>query len=126
MGRSLLFSIYQRIIFLAINFKNISSAVNLLFHVHYTDVMGIYRAYKKELIYDLDLDKDEGYTMPEKIFRTNIGWELLLSARAAKRKLKVLDIPADEPKRIGGERKLQVFKWGTAYFFQIIREAFTA
>lgn len=101
-----------------------TSLVNLLYNVHYTDVMGIYRAYKKELIYTLDLDKDSSYTTPEKIFKTNISWEPLLSVRAAKRKLKVLDIPADEPARLGGERKLQVFKWGAAYLFQIIREAF--
>lgn len=102
-----------------------TSIVNLLFHVHYTDAMGIFRAYKKELIYDLDLDKDESYAMPEKLFRTDIGWEPLLSARAAKIKLKVLDIPADEPKRIWGMRKLQIVRWGAAYLFQIIREAFT-
>ncbi len=101
-----------------------TSLVNLLYNVHYTDVMGIYRAYKKELIYTLDLDKDSSYAVPEKMFRTNISWEPLLSVRAAKRKLKILDIPADEPARLGGERKLQVFKWGAAYLFQIIRDVF--
>lgn len=101
-----------------------TSTVNLLYHVHYTDVMGIYRAYRKKLVYELDLDKDHSYTTAEKLFRTNISWEPLLSVRAAKRKLKILEIPADEPKRIGGDRKLQVFKWGAAYLFQIIREFF--
>lgn len=101
-----------------------TSLVNLLYHAHYTDVMGIYRAYKKRLIYDLGLDKDDGYVMAERIFKTNISWEPLLSVRAAKRRLRVLDIPADEPARIGGERKLQVFKWGAAYLFQIVREFF--
>jgi hypothetical protein len=44
--------------------------------------------------------------------------------RAAKRRLRIAEIPADEPSRIAGERKLQVFKWGAAYLFQIIREIF--
>ena len=40
------------------------------------------------------------------------------------RKLKVAEIPGSEPPRIGGERKLQVWKCGAAYYFQFIREVF--
>lgn len=98
--------------------------INLLHGRHYTDAMGIFRAYKTQLIYDLELNKDKGYTTAEKLFNTNISWEPLLSVRAAKRKLKVTEIPGDEPARIGGERKLQVFRWGGAYYFQFIREVF--
>lgn len=98
--------------------------VNFLYRVHYTDVMGIYRAYKKELIYSLELDKDAGYTTPERLFRTNISWEPLLSVRCAKKKLRVAEIPGDEPNRVGGEKKLQVVRWGAAYLFQFIRDRF--
>ncbi len=96
--------------------------VNLLHGGKYTDVMVMYRAYKTQLIYDLDLDKDESYALPEKPFSTIISWEPLLSVRALKRKLKVGEIPGDEPPRIGGERKLQIIRWGAAYYFQFIRE----
>lgn len=96
--------------------------VNLLHGGKYTDVMVKYRAYKTQLIYDLDLDKDESYALPEKLFSTIISWEPLLSVRALKRKLKVGEIPGDEPPRIGGERKLQIIRWGAAYYFQFIRE----
>lgn len=96
--------------------------VNLLFHAHYTDAMVIYRAYKRELVYDLGLDKDEGFLYAEKMFNTHVSWEPLLSVRAAKRKLKITEIPADEPPRIGGIRKLKVFKWGAVFLFQFIRE----
>mgnify|MGYP000567882405 CR=1 FL=1 len=82
--------------------------IRLLHGGRYTDVMVIYRAYKKQVIYDLELDKDEGYSTPERLFRTKISWEPLLSIRAAKRKLKIAEIPGDEPARIGGERKLQI------------------
>jgi glycosyltransferase involved in cell wall biosynthesis len=98
--------------------------VNFLYDARYTDAMGIFRAYKTRLIYDLELHKDEGYKTAERLFNTNISWEPLLSVRAAKRKLKVAEIPGDEPPRIGGERKLKIFKWGAAYYFQFLREKF--
>jgi len=101
-----------------------TKTVNLLHHGHYTDAMVIFRAYKTQVIYDLELDKEEGYALPEKLFRTKISWEPLLSVRAAKRKLKVAEIPGDEPLRIGGERKLKILKWGLAYYLQFIRELF--
>jgi len=56
------------------------------------------------------------------LFFTRISWEPLLSVRAAKRRLKITEIPGDEPARIGGERKLQIIRWGAAYFFQFLRE----
>ena len=49
------------------------------------------------------------------------AWE---GRRCAKRRLKVGEIPGDEPARIGGTRKLQVLRWGAAYYFQFIKEKF--
>ena len=96
--------------------------VNFLHGGNYTDVMVIYRAYRKQIIYDLDLDKDRSYTTPEFLFRCVLSWEPLLSVRAAKRKLKIAEIPGDEPERIGGDRKLLVLQWGAGYYFQFLRE----
>jgi glycosyltransferase involved in cell wall biosynthesis len=104
--------------------KLFTTAINLLHGAHYTDAMVIYRAYKKQLIYDLDLDKESSYDFEERLFHTNISWEPLLSIRCAKRKLKVADVPGDEPVREGGERKLQVLRWGAAYMFEVLREVF--
>jgi glycosyltransferase involved in cell wall biosynthesis len=101
-----------------------TKTINLLYGARYTDAMVIFRAYKTKLIYDLELHKNEGYATAERLFSTHISWEPLLSVRAAKRKLKIDEIPGDEPARIGGERKLQAFKWGGAYYFQFIREIF--
>lgn len=98
--------------------------INLLHGGNYTDAMVMYRAYKKQIIYDLALLEESGYAMAERLFRTRISWEPLLSVRAAKKKLKVAEIPGDEPPRIGGERKLKILKWGAAYYFQFIREVF--
>jgi hypothetical protein len=96
--------------------------VNLLHRANYTDAMVIYRAFRRELIYDLDLHKDESYLLPEKLFHTIISWEPLMSVRAAKKKKKIGEVGVGEPPRIGGTRKLQIFRWGAAYYFQFWRE----
>lgn len=99
--------------------------VNVLHGGHYTDAMVMYRAYRKQIIYDLELHLDKTHSFPERMLNTRISWEPLLSARAAMRRLKVSEIPGDEPPRIGGERKLQVWKWGAAYYYQFIRDWLT-
>jgi len=99
-----------------------TKTINILHGGHYTDAMVIYRAYKKQMVHDLELMDEGAYRTPERLFFTKISWEPLLSVRAAKRKLKITEIPGDEPARIGGERKLQIIRWGGAYFFQFFRE----
>jgi glycosyltransferase involved in cell wall biosynthesis len=92
--------------------------VNLLHRGSYTDVMTILRIYRKDLITRLGLDLDRAYELPEKLFYTRISWEPLMSVRASKSRLSIAEIPVDEPARIGGERKLQILRWGAAYYFQ--------
>ncbi len=96
--------------------------VNVLHGGAYTDAMVIFRAFRRTLIEELDLDKEESYLLPERLFGTVISWEPLMSVRAAKRKLKIGEVAVGEPDRIGGERKLQIFRWGAAYYFQFWRE----
>lgn len=101
-----------------------TSMINLLHGADYTDAMVMFRAWRKDIYKDLDLDKERSYIFEEKLFHTKVGVEPLLSIRAAKRKLKCADIPGDEPSRIGGERKLKIIQWGLAYMFEVIREVF--
>jgi len=91
---------------------------------HFTDSMVIYRAYKKSLAYDLNLNDEKAYAVPEKWFNTRVSWEPLLSIRAARKKLKICEIPGDEPPRLAGHRKLQVLPWGSVFLYQIVREFF--
>ncbi|OPX21884.1 MAG: histidinol phosphate phosphatase [Planctomycetales bacterium 4484_123] len=98
--------------------------VNVLYGGRYTDIMVIFRAYRKELIRLLGLDGERAFRLPERLFRTHISWEPLLSVRCARRKLKVAEIPGDEPPRIGGRRKLQILRWGAAYYLQLLRDRF--
>lgn len=99
-----------------------TKTVNVLFGTNLTDVMVMYRAFKKDIIYKLNLHKDESYSLVEKLFFTDISWEPLLSARAANEGLKLAEIPGDEPVRIGGVRKLQILRWGAAYYSQFVME----
>ncbi len=99
-----------------------TKTVNILHGGEYTDVMVIFRAFTRDLVYELDLVNEESYRLPERMFGTIISWEPLMSVRAAKRRKKIGEVPVDEPPRIGGERKLQIFRWGAAYYFQFWRE----
>lgn len=101
-----------------------TTMINVCHGWYYTDAMVIYRAYKKNLIFDLGLDKEESFATEEKLFGTRVSWEPLLSIRAARRKLKIGEIPGDEPPRIGGERKLQILRWGSVFLYEVIREIF--
>lgn len=96
--------------------------VNLLHGGKYSDAMVIFRAFPKSLIYELDLHKEESYLLPEKLFGTVISWEPLMAVRAAKAGKRTADVGVGEPPRIGGVRKLQIFRWGAAYYFQFWRE----
>ncbi len=96
-----------------------------VFHgFHYTDAMVIYRAYKTKLAYDLNLNDERAYAQPERWFNTRVSWEPLLSIRAARKRLKIAEIPGDEPERVSGKRKLQVLPWGAVFLYQVIREIF--
>ncbi len=95
--------------------------INFLFHARYTDVMNIFRGYRKDLLQELKIEEGAAPAV-EKILHTRGGIEPLLSARAAKHKMKIAEIPADEPKRVGGKRKLQIVRWGLLYLYQILRD----
>lgn len=99
-----------------------TATVNLLHGGKYTDAMVIYRAFTKSLVYQLGLDREDAYVLPEKMFGTIISWEPLMSVRAAKARKRVEEVAVGEPPRIGGERKLQILRWGAAYYFQFWRE----
>lgn len=98
--------------------------INLFHRARYTDCMVIYRGYRRELAHEVDLFAESAYQPMERLFGTVSGCEPLLSIRAAKGKYRIGEIPGDEPERIGGERKLQILRWGAVYLCQTFREFF--
>jgi len=96
--------------------------INILFGGHYTDAMVIYRIYRTKMCEDLGLLVDTEYSL-ERRFKHMISWEPLLSMRAAKAKLRIAEIPGDEPDRIGGEGKCKHFSWGAVYLLEMVQES---
>ncbi len=84
--------------------------MNLMFGSKITDVFVMFRAYKRESINKLDVDVN------------NCAWGSLILIRAIKRKYKITEIPADEPPRIGGERKMSPIKNGIHELTAFIKE----
>lgn len=87
-----------------------------------TDPMVMFRAHKKDLPHRLGLDRPEPFVGLERFFRTRVDWIPLMSMRALKWNVRWTEVPADEPARIGGVRKLQILKWGAVFLLQLFRE----
>ena len=68
--------------------------INIAFGGNYTDTLVMFRVFKKDIVKKIHIDIPRA------------GLEPILSIRCAKKKLKVTEIPASEPKRIGGARKM--------------------
>ncbi len=86
--------------------------VNFLWKKNYSDLCYGYRSFKKSSIDKLDL-KEDGF-----------GIETEISIKAAKKKLKVLEVPSYENARRFGDGKLRTVSDGWKIFKTIISEAF--
>lgn len=86
--------------------------VNLLFRSSYTDVLIGFRACRKESLESLNMDA------------RGLSWVAQSSIRFVKHGLRIGEIPADEPARIGGKRKMRPFKTGWEILSCIIKEYF--
>jgi glycosyltransferase involved in cell wall biosynthesis len=101
----------------------ITRMTNLLYRGHYTDSMVIYRAFKKDLVSLLDLDNEDTYRIEERLIGRPVGWELVMSIRCAKQRLKTDEIPGDELPRTDGTKRVH-YGWGIAMVIEVIAEVF--
>ena len=87
--------------------------------------MGIYRAYKIDLVEKLGLQDERWYRLPEALFFCRgLSWEPLLSILAGRENLQISEIPGDEPPRIAGKSRAMPntwarIQWALAYYHQI-------
>ncbi len=86
--------------------------VNLLFGAGYTDALIGFRGYRKAVFPELNMDAK------------GLSWSVQMPIKFAKRKLKTAEIPADEPARIGGVRKMKPLKTGWEILMVIAKEFF--
>ncbi len=103
---------YDDDVITALGNKIFTGLTNLLFGGKITDSLVMYRAYKRSIIDELKVDAK----------CSSWGGQLLF--RAMKKKLKVGEIPADEPARIGGIRKMQPLRNGLVELGMILKEFF--
>lgn len=74
-----------------------TTIINIVFRSHYTDALVMYRAFKKDMLVRIGFDGTTG----AKFNTRHISmFDLLSSIRCAKYKLKVAEIPGNEPKRL--------------------------
>ena len=96
--------------------------INLFFRAHYTETLVGFRAFRRSAIKKMYLYRQDKQGRLKKRFHLLNSWDPASSIRAAKLKLKVCEIPGDEPKRIGGRRKASVIKNGSGVLLQILHE----
>ena len=86
-----------------------TTMVNVLYKTHYTDLMGIYRAFRKNLIEELGIE-------------VNPAINTQLCIRCAKRNRKTAEISGDEPPRIGGKTSRSIIRNGLYELYTILHE----
>ena len=85
---------------------------NVIHGGRYTDALVMYRAFRKDLVRDLEID-----LFNEFVFETT------MNIRCLKKGLRVTSIPGKEPKRIG-VKKIGVWGPGAAILYRILAELF--
>lgn len=91
----------------------ITLMINVLFGSHYTDSLVMFRAWKRSLVDNYEINF------------TVAGFEPQLSILCAKHKFKTGEIPGDEPKRISGKRKTDAIAGGFSIMKLIFKEIFS-
>ena len=89
-----------------------TTMINVLYGGRYSDTLVMFRAWRRDIV--------DAF----KISPTIAGFEPQLAIECAKRKLRVTEIPGDEPARIGGQTKKQTLAAGWAILVLIGKELF--
>lgn len=97
--------------------------INFIFRAKYTDTLIAFRAFRSESIKQIGL-ADGPANVFEKRYYKYTSWDFLSSVRCAKYKLKVADIPGDEPARVGGVAKVSKPRFALVMLVQLVLERF--
>lgn len=102
-----------------------------LYGFRYTDAMVMFRGYRREVPEKLGLTLNRGEAYEANSAGRYVSWESLMSIRAAKARMRIAEIPADEPIRVdlSGQgtllpaTRIQHFRVGFFCGLQLIEEA---
>lgn len=89
-----------------------TKVTSMMFPFVFTDFLYTYLGFRREVISSLNIDNKE---------RT---WGQILLLRAVKKKLKIIEIPGTEYKRIGGDVKVPKIRAGWAIVKTLVQEKF--
>jgi glycosyltransferase involved in cell wall biosynthesis len=90
-----------------------TTMVNVLYGSYYTDVLGFYRAFRKDIFNRLNLWND---------IKLSIDTQMCI--RCKRKGLRTAEIPGDEPARIGGQSSRSIIGNGLIELSTIFRELF--
>jgi glycosyltransferase involved in cell wall biosynthesis len=99
--------------------------INIIFSGDFTDTLGGFRAYRREAVLRMGLQEQLNEHWIRRKYSLMSTWEVGGCIRAAKLKLNILEIPGDEPKRIGGSSKLRILRNGSLVALNIVYELLT-
>jgi len=85
---------------------------NIMFHENVTDLLVIYRAFRKDLVYELNID------------HSGTAWTSQMMCRAAKKNYRIGEIPGNEPRRLGDQRKMKPLRNGWEEVKMLSKEYF--
>ena len=88
--------------------------INVLFRGSYTDTLVMFRAFRRDLFDELSIEQT---SLPIV--------EYQLAIRCALNKCKVAEIPGDEPKRVGGIRKMRPLYNGSVLLAALFKDLLT-
>lgn len=87
-----------------------TSLTNILFGSTYSDALIGFRGFRRDAYKKLHMTAD------------GLEWSIQLPIQFAKHRMKIVDIPADEPRRIGGVRKMRPFRTGLRILRTLLKE----
>ncbi len=105
----------------------LNQTINLVtgYKYRYIDSMVMMRAFKKELVYELNMlnDVTSMYKFLQR-YSSMTSWEPALSIRCSNHNFKIAEIAGDEPPRTNGGRRQSPIKQGAMLATQILYEGF--
>jgi hypothetical protein len=107
--------------------KIFTKLISLVSGYTYTDALVGYRMVRLSVIQNLDLMNEQlRYWKPERLLRTSLAWDPLLSLLVPHQGLKVSEYFVAETPRIGGEEKRKNFIWGIGFLIWVLQVFFSA
>lgn len=88
-----------------------SKVASILFRYKFTDILNMYMGVRKDFLIKERITEN-----------TRMSWASMMKMRAVRKGYRYVEIPGDEPRRIGGKRKLRPLVNGFWEAFMILKE----